>query len=68
MVCLNYNGHEVTGPFPLDSCRNSVHKLGVDVQIAWMRHHCTDETLFAYWGGGHLLGAQGADRNCSKTL
>ena len=28
------NGPEVTRPSPLDSCPNSVHKLGVDVQIA----------------------------------
>jgi len=49
------NGREVTGPFPLCSCRNSVHKSGVDVQIAWMRHNFMDETpLFPYWGGQGL--------------
>ena len=41
------------GPFPLGSYRKSVHELGVDMQIALVRHHFMDETQFdAYWGGG----------------
>jgi len=31
--------NEFMGPFPLVSWRKSIHKLRVDVQIAWMRHH-----------------------------
>ena len=41
----NLKGHEVTAKFSLDSCRDSVHKLGIDVQIAWMKHLFMDEPL-----------------------
>jgi len=59
-------GHEITGQFPLDL-------LGVDVCIAWMKHHFMHETQFdAYWGGGPLAWCpgwlQGADRNRAQTL
>ena len=61
------NGHEVTGPLPLGSCRHSVHKLDVDVQIAWVRHHFMDGTLCYVAGvGDHLLSVQGAEKNCAQ--
>ena len=48
--CFHLNGHEVTGPLPMDSCRNSVHRLGVDVR------HFMDGTPFYVTGvGDHLL-------------
>ena len=44
-----------------------MHKLGVDAQIAWMRHHffMCETALYAHWGRVLLLGAQGADRHCA---
>ena len=54
------NGQRGTGAFPLDSWRKSVHKLGADVQIAWMRGHFMGGTPFyAYWVGGPLALSSG---------
>jgi len=54
LICNCLNGHGVTGPLSLGSCRNSVQTLGVDVQNAWVRHH-----FLCYWGGGPLALSSG---------
>ena len=44
-----------TEAFALDSCRDSVHNVGIDVQFAWMRHNFLTilriMLTWAYWGG-----------------